>query len=259
VNYQIYIPGVSGANPNHLVSVGLGELLAENDRGPESVQVDRGPDGKAGMCFAWRKDGGPIGMASNYSWSPATVDKELNYGAGRYYIGLDTDDPPQPAELARDRLIHGHKITLADGHTWIVPSLSTFPSSFALDEEGEIVRETKPAYQKFVDIGAKVVAEMFVGVNAAVELHGAGQSLDEYKIEVTVKEGLRLIAAAIAVNYRLTFDLCMRLKMFDDRSAAVAMVTFCDLADIAEVVNQKKTLAPVTIDAGSIFSNGRAA
>lgn len=103
-----------------LVAWGLGYAFAD-------VQIDRrgvlgsGPDGQPGVCFsaAGRKELGYFPAAQTWRKIPA---KLLAENAPPLWLGFDTAAPPQPADLARETMLAGHPVKLADGHDWQCPA-----------------------------------------------------------------------------------------------------------------------------------------
>lgn len=260
MHYQIFVPGVQGSDSGILRNVGLGDLLSDTDSGPDAIYVHRGPDGRDGMAFAWRRENEPIGMDLNTVWTPAPKEPDRGLEAGRYFLGVRPADPPQPKDLIRRRPIPGHKMTLADGFTWLIPTLGTFPSNLSIDAEGNVVEEVKEQYRAYVAQGMVMIGDLFGKMDEVIDRMAiAEEDRGQYAMQVTMVDGLRFIVAALAVNYRVNFEIAMMLQLLDQRSAAETIIRICELGDIAQVVGQKKTLDPITIHAGSLFSAGSTA
>lgn len=99
-----------------LAALGLDDVLggAALDR----RQVEGGPDGQRGVVFALAEPPGrtaaPVGYyPAAQTWTPCDD--------GAWWLGVYTDRAPGPDDLARPRLLDGHRVTLADGRPWLIP------------------------------------------------------------------------------------------------------------------------------------------
>jgi hypothetical protein len=244
-HYTIFIPNVKGADPQHLTRVGLGELLRDGESNPTSLECYRGPDNQQGMIFAWTHLGVksvPHGNFPNIKWIPSHDSQ--------YWIGVDPEDPPQPMELARKTMIVGSQVTLGDGFTWNLPTLSRFPSNFALNAQGELTQTVKEEYKRLFDSSLSVVTEILRQFDLVELIRDKKPDLDQYQIQVSVDDGLKLIAASLSINYRINFEVGIMLGLFDQMSAARALIELVELRELKIVLEQKKNLEPVTIPAG---------
>lgn len=252
-HYLLFFPNASGCSDKILIKAGLSELVREGEQGPEYMEVPNGPGGKNGVLVTWRKpesDRNPRFLIhSEQEWVEAPSIGDLP--AGRYWVGIDKENPPEPMDLVRDNPIGGLKVTLADGYSWTVPTISRFPNRYKLLDGGEISRVCKDEYAKFYELGMKVVAEIMKQFSDIEEVRDRIKGIEEYQIDVTAKDGLKLIASALALNYRINWELCFLLGLLDERTGALALMTFCELSEIREAAVQKKTLKPVSIRVGS--------
>lgn len=250
MHYLIYIPGVQGSDSGPLILAGLAPLLREGEPGPSAAQVDRGPDGRSGTIYGWisgTDSDQTLGMFPSTTW--------LKNWNSKFWLGINEADPPQPRDLIRKRIVPGRQITLADGFNWSVPSISQLPHKFFQNEDGELERKVRAEYQTYYDFAMQVNSQLMESFSKIEELRAVDEKLaDEQFIPVTIPDGLKFVASALAINYRLSFDICILLGMFDNRSAAAAMVVFCELSEIRLVSDtiKKKELPPVFIHAGSI-------
>ena len=105
-------------------------------------------------------------------------------------------------ELEREEVVGGHRVELADGQAWLVPTVRCFPSgtrfplAFGLNEAGQEVMAVLPVYRHLQE-----EAERFWQWRYATGLAAAGE-----KVEVVAlsDEELRALAGeALAVNYRV--------------------------------------------------------
>lgn len=256
-HYQIFIEGSHGCNPKCLIPVGLGDLLRDDESSPEMVDCPRGPNGRSGVLLTWRigdPERDPKFMIhAGQQWLPAPSMTHPTLGelpAERYWIGVENNRPPQPRDLAREHMIPGCNITLADGFSWMVPTLSRLPNRYQLNDGGEITRKVKEQYQVFYETGMRVVAEVMDQFNMIEEVRDKIPDIDEFSIPLEATDGMKLIASALALNYRITWELAFMLDMLDEHSGAMALMTFCELSEIRQSLTQKKTLEPILINVG---------
>lgn len=257
-HYVIFIPGASGMDPKpHLDRVGLGDLLCEGEPGPEVVEFSKGPKG-SGLLMMWRRPDQTIG--TDFEWRPAVqIDHETlgELPAERYYLGIDRRSPPQPADLVRPNPINGHQIKLNDGWYWTVPTISRLPNQYKLVDGGEINRVVKQKYARFYETGMKVIADIMDGYSLTKEASDVGQDVSDYSIELNLRDGLKFIASAIGLNYRVNWELVFLLELLDERSGAMAFLVFCELNEIQEASDCKKKMDPLSIPVGSVISSGK--
>jgi len=257
-HYLIFVPGAAGVSTECLKHVGLAELLRDDEPGPDAIECDRGPGGKSGLLMTWRT-GDPavdprLMMHDRLEWKPAVRIDHPELGelkAKRYWIGIDLDNPIKPSDLARKNQVRGLNITLGDGMTYAVPTISRFPNSYQLADGGEIKRVVKEQYAEFYRLGMSVAADVLDEFEKVETIRDRVPDIDDYSIEVTAVDGLRLIAAAIALNYRLNWELVYLLGLLDESTAAMALMAFCELQEIRETIDAKKKLPPVSILVGS--------
>ena len=244
-HYSIFIPNIKGAAPEHLEKVGLGDLLREGEPSPTAVECFRGPDNLAGMVFGWPIGAGksvPLGHYPNIKWTPNHDSK--------FWLGVDPEDPPQPIDLIRKVTIIGSQVTLGDGFTWNMPTLSRLPSSYALGSDGELTQTVKAEFKRLHDSSLSVVTEILRQFDMVELIREKKPELDQYAIQVSVDDGLKLVAAALSINYRINFEIAIMLGMFDQSAAARALIELIELRELKIVQSQKKNLDPVIIPAG---------
>jgi hypothetical protein len=244
-HYSIFIPNVKGSNPEYLQQVGLGELLREGESAPSAVECFRGPDNLPGMVFGWPIGVGksvPLGNFPQIKWTPNHDSK--------FWIGVDPENPPQPIDLIRHVTVIGSQVTLGDGFTWNLPTLSRLPSSYALNRQGELTQIVKDQFKRLYDSSLSIVTEILRQFDMIEVVREKRPDLQEYAIPVSVQDGLKLVADSLAINYRLTFEIAIILGMFDQSSAARALVELVELRELRLVSEQKKNLEPVIIPAG---------
>lgn len=258
-HYLIFIPGVSHCDPNCLRDVGLGGLLRDDENAPEMVQCDRGPSGEKGSLLTWRS-GDPnhdpkMLIHDRQSWIAAPAIDDLP--AERFWIGTDLDNPVQPRDLLRSHAFTGATVTMADGNSWMMPTMSRLPNRYKLQDGGEITKAIKEEYQHFYEMGMRVVSELMQQFSEIEMVRDRIEGIEEHSIPVEAKDGMKLVASALALNYRVTWELAFMLELLDESSGAMALMAFCELPEIRQSIVQKKTLDPILINVGWYSSNGK--
>lgn len=242
-HFAIFIPGTSGTDSAAIERVGLGELLRPDDDSPGAMDIQTGPGGSPGVIWTWEGDSGDRfrpGFFPDQVWIPAPANAEKNLPEGRFYLGKEPEKPPTPRNLARNKQLAGRGVTMADGYTWLLPTMSKLPHQFALTKNGEIDRVVKEQYRKFHEFGASVVSGMLSQFDVYDELREKKPELENSYFEITIKDGVEMLTAALALNYRVTFEIALMLGLLDERCTSLALVTFCELAEIKLVSEEKK-------------------
>jgi hypothetical protein len=250
-HYLIFIPGASGAGHGPLIDAGLGSLLRSDDSGPLAIAVDNGPKG-SGVVYTW------LGEEHEHSPRPGYYSDSQEWHEswnGKFWLGIEIGRPPQPADLSRRQQVPGKPLTMADGFTWLMPTLTLLPHKFVVNGDGEIAREIKDQYAEFFNVGMNIASEMMLQFGMIEEYRDRNPKakIEDLEIKVTVKNGLELITRALNLNYRLNLEICTMLGMLDERATGAALIHFCELAEIRLVNDQKKSpeVMEVTIHAGS--------
>jgi hypothetical protein len=250
-HYSIFVPGAIGASTQPLIDAGLGDLVAEGDRKPDTIEVSQGPNGHRGTVYGWTITAGttvPLGIFPEVKWIPSYDEK--------FWLGINEQDRPKPIDLLRHSPINGTQVTLADGYNWNLPTISRLPANFALDESGMLTRTVKERYKRLYDSSVNVVSDLLRQFGMVEMLREQNKKLEDYSIPVSVEDGLILISNALSINYRLTFTISMMLGLFDESTAAMSLISLCELREIRLASEQKKNLEPVFIPVGWCSSSG---
>jgi len=108
----IYVPGVQGADPEHVTRAGLPGLIGPNAPSLVPREVLAGPDNGRGMLYTWRAD--PVAyQPDEQEWFAAP--------GGAYWLGRWKGRPIAPADLARPKQYAGPLVELRDGQAWQIP------------------------------------------------------------------------------------------------------------------------------------------
>jgi hypothetical protein len=212
--FVLFIPKVTGANPQHVARVGLGELLA--DGAPEFADCT-GPENARGVVCGWRTgnaDSDPALSPVGLTWTPAKADKRRGLKAKRFWIGVDPSRPLRPEDIERKTQYDGYAVKLADGNLWHIPAAVNLPHKAGLNDDGEFCRVIANRWRPFYEASQR---------HAAIILAACGELLTTAKpkgkfIPVTIAESFAFCCDALAINYRLTPELVDAFGLLDDPS-----------------------------------------
>lgn len=215
MHYQVFLPGVTAADPQKLVDAGL-EDHVEN---ATFTEIAEGPTNERGSLVSWLQPGERFGFdAERQDWFPAVQRGDLK--ACRYHVGFWRDDPPLPTHLERPYQYEGDRVSLGDGNRWLMPRGGMIPQELALADDGtwrfERQRKFHALYQRIDAIRDLVAAE---GAAAKIGFH----------------EATELVLQALRLNYRLCHEAANRLKLFNTESVTTPLLTFCDIIPRAEL------------------------
>lgn len=122
--FLYYLPGETRKfTRDELDEVGLTYAF---DRNPTSNYCRHGPDGKQGMVLA--SGDTKVGYyADKQTWRRIPGNK------ADAWVGIYSDDPPTPDDLARSVQLDGHLVALGDGNKWLIPKARAW-----IEEDGEL-------------------------------------------------------------------------------------------------------------------------
>lgn len=138
-----FFPAVQKATAETFRAAGLAHAL-DGELGIASRQVfDRGPDGGPGCVAALAGSDDGLGYhGDRQRW------RKIPASPSPAWVGVPSEPPTLPEQLARRRLVPGHAVELADGRPWIVPIARRWddgeggwyralPARSRLDENGQ--------------------------------------------------------------------------------------------------------------------------
>ena len=191
-----------------------------------------GPDGGNGHVTQLREslvaDGGSSPRVRYRLDTHAQMQTWHKILDGKMWLGWETDHPPVPLDLQRQKLRAGHTVTLADGNEWIVPVIrtlvgeTTLPTIYGCGDNGTLVKE-------------KVLPEFLRIWDLTRRLYAAVESFDAGKI--TEEETIELLCSGLAMNYRVSRWEVLHLGLLtvENRQAVFgAMIDFPSAALIDE-------------------------
>lgn len=146
---QFYIPGAKSLVDVDATALGFGVT----ERLPDAIHrggMCHGPDQGMGFIIALKVDGQPDPKVKVGYFPDRQTWHECD--GGKYWIGIDNDNPPTPEDLQRPTSVLGYPTELADGNKWHIPVARSFPSGTTLPEsldlgpDGEVVSTVMPQF-----------------------------------------------------------------------------------------------------------------
>lgn len=213
---------------------GLSEVFEDVGIGREDFGscelAGRGPGGKSGIILFYQRPDGSIPRRIDYrpaeqSWTAVDPDG--------LWIGLDTDDPPTPEDLARHKQHLGYTIELADGHTWRIPVIrrpdgsTELPTELFWDAAGKITEPLKERYRAYWDETAEVAGWFFEGKSA---------DFDKGK-------ALGLAVRALSLNYRFGRAEQNVFKVADTLNYLTILAATVDMPKVTAIDEAEKKSA----------------
>jgi len=234
--FLYFVPGLHGLNKDDLVRLGLAEVFA--GVAPTCRECTPGPDGGPGVVLAAPPNeyAGGIMPAVGFHRSTQTWHK-----AGSYWLGIETENPPRPADLQRPETIDGYRLRLEDGRDWLIPVArhfekgSVMPRRLCLGPEGEVIFEALPRYARFctnVELIWRDCRRLFRMLSEGEE-----------PLTLTDKQVLDFAVEALGVNYRVAIPEAALLQILTTQNMNLILNLVVDLP--AYLAVQKDTAEAV--------------
>lgn len=230
------------------------------DQSIASREAMSGPEGQPGLCFVDAAQSGGLGYHPDRQTWRKIPPVLLAGDAPEIFVGFQTDEPPNPEQLARPRRIDGHWLTLGDGNRWHVPA------AISIDDAADVYRPLRrlPTQSRLGDDGkwtsgdvrgdlaelweiATAFHDTFFGAVAEGE-EGAAAS-----VSFDFARAHEAAVAALAVNYRVGPVECDALGLLDVEACGRILQAVIDWPT-TQAWMQKKTEAAA---AGSGSSAGQ--
>lgn len=216
MHYQIFLPNLSGADPEHLVRVGLETLTVR----AQFLDVEAGPENQRGLLVGWI--GGRTRQVGYFpdkqTWRPAIAAEGLE--AGRYWVGFQNGSPPTPEDLQRDYPHHGAAVTLGDGNRWLVPKAHELPADMIRADDGSWKFEVQRRFHAFWIESLEWHSRLMdLGPGASIELGPVAEFVER----------------ALQINYRLTPEVINELRLFTSGEGGTVMLTLAALMEIVRL------------------------
>lgn len=252
-------------DPERVAAAGL-EYAFDAAAKPNAVGTGAGPEGKQGVLLATP---GVAMQPEGKTWRRVP-------GTEATWVGVDPENLPGPADLARVEQLAGVEVELFDGRRWLVPVgiewleqgdgprwLPAVPMAAKLDDEtGQWVPgDPKPKHQRLIDLAlgwhTAYDASFRAAVEAAKEAGSPVEENDVVRFGVTHPNAIGDAVEVLAFNFRLGPAEADLLGLFDwQESNAGDVLSACGNMDNFRAALQKKTPIP---DGGSATSAGEAA
>ena len=252
MHFVVFLPGRTGANPQHLTDVGLPELKDS----AEFVDLDpRGfisaiSAGQPGVLVFWRKCPDMRALA-DWNWHGAEEHAAFGESSkGRFWIGWDAAEPPNTEDLARDKRYPGHWVTLGDGQQWQIPSYIRLDHVYRMGPDGAPVMRPAPQWERFCRRSIEIQKSLFDAVGLSHLLDGRPMEADNPSTElkaVTVSGGLQYAADALSINYRINLEIALALGLFTTAVLPEVVAATVDLPEILATYGEKKNVDSLEI------------
>jgi hypothetical protein len=225
-----------------IAKAGLEELLCEGDDKPGiSDSMIAGPDGVRGRFLTYGPRNATADRPIAYkpaeqTWKRASKRGEL--AAGRYWVGMwnAAEARPTPAELRRNVMLLGPKVTLAaGGPVWEIALADQMPRKLGVNDDGAMVKTFARARHKaYFDRAWELI-------------HKVRESASDGLIRFDLDEHFRFAADALALNYRVNVDALTLLEVIDSDlvfGVAQAAAGFPSLDSDAKKQGPEPSIAP---------------
>lgn len=239
--YQVFIPGVAGANVDHLRSVGLDDLLSPNDDPPGCMDTTQGPTGGHGQFWSWSPIRGF--NPDKHKAAPCVADPERNLAAGRFFWIFNNGEVPTPQLLQRREMFDGHNVPLADGRQWLVPNVTDLPQTYGFSGTGAVIRRPKNEWTNFVVEAEWSINQCLVAMGYDGDRHWLRE--------------LNAAALFLAVNYRVNRELLIVSGLINPANVIQILMRATDSEKLNQMVEDlKNRQAGAATPAGSSVSAG---
>ena len=226
-----YVPKLRGADKGQLKKVGIDTQI---EAGITFVAIiGTGPDGGTGGVVVPKtpREGGKVPDVGYYPdkqrWEKAP-GKE-------YWIGHETENPPTPADLAREDIISGHQVKLVDGNEWTIPVARVFsggtllPSALRLGEDGEIEKTILHKFEGFSK-RSEALWEQLVNIVFVSDEDPDREEGEDY--DITVKDGWEIACEALCLNYAMTQREISFLSLISTDNVKQVLISIVDIPSL---------------------------
>jgi hypothetical protein len=217
--FLYFQPGDVAPSRESLAAVGfrLADLAAVPGR-----ECLKGPNDGHGWVFTLGSSVSPEGREPSCLYKPERQQWREAYD-GKLWLGWETADPPNRADLQRRAEVDGRAVTMADGREWTVPVLrtrmgeTTLPATLGQGPNGTIIQcQVLP---EFVELWA-LVCKLWEAV-----------SVDPTKL--SPEDTYQLAAQALGMQYCVTGWELTHLGLFTTDTLAVTLAALVDIPEAA--------------------------
>lgn len=240
--FLYYLPGQETLTLDAARSSGWAYAL----EGPEIFArgVARGPEGgERGIVFAdpKRVEQGRIG------YYPDRQTWRAYPGRPGVFAGFDREQPPEPADLARETQLDGHLVKLADGREWLAPCARgqtdddhapqwycALPGEITVNDDGRWIRgDVLPQY---AELWRR--AQVFWDEFAAAVLGG-----EKPTEEMSDEQLSDLALYCLSLNYVIGKAELRHLKLFDVEARSRVLGALVDWPTLRDWLKKKRQAA----------------
>lgn len=229
----IFLPNKFAANPQHLLDVGLGELLRPDDDQPLCCDLQGpGPGNLCGQVWGW---GAPGYAAATQTWHQARGKS--------YWYGFDNRKPIEQ-QLRRTAMIPGRLAELG-GIAWQIPTVDEVPHRIDLNAAGELIKVPDEPYARFAgEAGEAMAAGLEFARNQGAPPDWTWQRLTTF------------LVSALSLNYRLNLELVCRLNLLRDADLWRTVIRVGEAEQIAAILAELEKKSAPAAPPGSAPSGG---
>ena len=236
-----FIPELRGVRPEDIDQAGL-RYAFQSGTPWDQVHIAEGPGGSEGCVLR-------AGGRGRLGYFPDRQRWVVGPGA-EWWVGIE--GVASPEALERREIIDGHLVRLGDGNDWRIPVARSFirgsalPHALVLGPDGEVVTEALPEYAA-LSAAVERIERAFLGQ--------LGEGDPE---EIDIKDGFRIAASALALNYRVGPAEVSFLRLLTTSNIRAVLEALVDVPTICEVAREMagKAEAPADTGAGSSSSGG---
>lgn len=198
--------------------------LRKGDGAISVRETSDAPKGARKGFLAWIDQGRTLRITEKQNWS-AVPEGSNRPAKVAYWVGVDPEFSPKPADLARTSQISGRVVQLSSGD-WNVPQVRMLPRSFVWSPEGKIEESAKAEYEDLFER-----AGQWLDVRCGVAGSNAVGDLWMFW----------LVADCLALNYRISRAELGIMRWIDTQDCLKALDAMIDLEALIEIGKEKKT------------------
>ena len=220
MQYLLYTP--SNAQRTQVLS----ELVRKDDSPLTPFLLQgAGPDNLHGGTF--RYFGDRPHLAPHLAHNPDSQTWHQLPGSD-VWLGTQKGNPVTPDALLRgtEPRFEGFPVKLNDGQPWVIPSALSLPTDFDLDSSGKLIEVPKATFRETYE---RTVAAWNIAEQALT-----GQTLPDYAQVVDY------VTHLLAMNYRLTRDIAVKLKLLDQQTAWAALLQTLDRDRLTDLLSEQE-------------------
>lgn len=191
-----------------------------------------GPDKQPGVVFTVKSKGlaGARPPVAVGFYPDAQTWAKCN--GGKFWVGYENNARPEPRDLARERQLESLHVKLGDDHTWLVPIARRFdlgsvlPEALALDDSGQMIKETLPQYIRFSQMAGHFYDDFCI--------HANNDGLNEIKLDSYEKQ-IDLAVEALRFNYQISKWEVSALRLLATDNIMDVLLSTISMPSVAKI------------------------